>query len=970
MKSDTCQSMDAWSNKIEIFRSCGRFSMALGILQEALHLGSTCIGDGNVINTLKKHCNLSTMKVVADILLRSAAFQAALQVYEYLLEETHDGFFNLRMAECLRKLGKLQESLETLQVTTTASADKHYQMGMVFLSLDVQHSLAQVDLTKALFEYHNCKSGKDQPFEVFMKLPSVEMLAVITSANPKTANCLMALGDLYLQRGDHANARAYLKKAFEILAESYGDEAVVPAIGHYLQHSGVAYSDCDDHARAKDYFIQSLSVYKKAFGNDSHHIYIANAVYNIGKTADIACDYSEAEANYRNSLTMYREVFGIDGEPENVARILHRLGDVLVKKGEIYEAEGCFSRSLDILDKLGKLSSCEMASRWKDIGLKWKRVEYGNSLLIKSLTSSLSLYEDLHPDEETMDTKASVLTELAMGHCSNGELDKGKFYARRAFEIVETELDDVEAGIIGGEEEAQVYIRLGKLKILTDEKLEATHHYSKAVDIFETNVQNNKHENLSTIFSLLNQIADLYDVLELDIKRDEAAAKLRKLRGQFDCWGNVTLVEIMRAFEISDKALLLHIQSSENDTSEVFEHALVVYKNLSCCDIAEAIPRVMIDFMDVHQSRVAFKFGELVYTKAIKSYIATHTSFGAFMVSSLRSYFMYCLFHDTTGSADRFIQSVLGQFHSRPTPQLMATWKMLATCWEDIDMNNPRLLFFERALVISLKLNSNESITLDVAAIHESMARILENDGENNQAMKHYRSALRQYVLLSKQQHEGIYSCIMISVLQKLASINEKLGFRADKYCTELLAIRLKNSNWENVTSKEMSKLFMLRFTTLSYDYDFTNKWFEKALEVYKNVEKPNGRSNLVQLLTDMANYYASYKKEMSMQCIADAFELQNAESEATLDDANIELLDSLFRIFTQNHEAEKADAYVPDYLKCCLPQKDDSEEVSDGSEGIEDTVIIAKLRMNYGMKWRKMEMHSFAAEYLFEAVT
>ena len=255
LKSDTYQSMDAWSNKIEIFRSCGRFSMALGILQEALHLGSTCIGDGNVINTLKKHCNLSTMKVVADILLRSAAFQAALPVYEYLLEEAHDGFFNLRMAECLRKLGKLQESLETLQVTTTASADKHYQMGMVFLSLDGQQTLALVNLTKALFEYHNCKSGKDQPFEVFMKLPRVEMLAVITSANPKTANCLMALGDLYRQRGDHANARAYLKKAFEILAESYVDEAVVPAIGHYLQHSGVAYSDCDDHARAKDYFI-------------------------------------------------------------------------------------------------------------------------------------------------------------------------------------------------------------------------------------------------------------------------------------------------------------------------------------------------------------------------------------------------------------------------------------------------------------------------------------------------------------------------------------------------------------------------------------------------------------------------------------------------------------------------------------------------------------------------------------------
>ena len=63
LKSDACQSMDAWSNKIEILHSAGRFTMALRILQEALRLSSTCIGDGNIINTLREHCNIRTMKV-------------------------------------------------------------------------------------------------------------------------------------------------------------------------------------------------------------------------------------------------------------------------------------------------------------------------------------------------------------------------------------------------------------------------------------------------------------------------------------------------------------------------------------------------------------------------------------------------------------------------------------------------------------------------------------------------------------------------------------------------------------------------------------------------------------------------------------------------------------------------------------------------------------------------------------------
>ena len=649
------------------------------------------------------------------------------------------------MAECFRKLGELQKALETLEVTTTASADKHYQMGMVFLSLDGQQNLAQVNLTKALFEYHNGKTGKDQRFEVFMKLTRLEMLAVITSANPKAANCLMALGDSYRHCGDHANARAYLKKAFEVLAESYGDEAVVPVTGHYLQHSGVIYSDCEDHARAKDYFIQSLSVYKKAFGNDSHHIYIANA---------------EAEAHYRDSLTMYREVFGIDGEPENVARILHRLGDVLVRKGEIYEAEGCFSRSLDILDKLGKLSPCEMASRWKDIGLKWKSVERGKPLLIKYLTSSLSLYDDLPPDEDTMKTKASVLTELAMVHCSNGELDKGKLYAQRAFAITETELADAEAGLIAGEKEADLLIQMGKLKILTNEKVEATCHYSKAVDHYKTCLQSNNHENLNSIISLLAQLAELYDELDFCIERDETALMPLKLRYQFEYWQNVTFDEMMRAFKINNHQLFSCLKSSPDFPPALLTNILIMYKNFASCNIAKELPQTLVRFVDEHQKQVPFQLGKLLYQQAIKTYTAAHQSFDGFINSSLRNYLIYChSYKSLIKSDDFFIQNILGQFHNQPNEELMVAWRSSAAYWIKLNKNQTAILYLERALVISSKLNLTSSrILLAVAAIHQDMAKIFElSENENYRAVRHYDSALQQCSTLSKQRNAGLY---------------------------------------------------------------------------------------------------------------------------------------------------------------------------------------------------------------------
>ena len=152
-------------------------------------------------------------------------------------------------------------------------------------------------------------------------------------------------------------------------------------------------------------------------------------------------------------------------------------------------------------------------------------------------------------------------------------------------------------------------------------------------------------------------------------------------------------------------------------------------------------------------------------------------------------------------------------------------------------------------------------------------------------------------------------------MLQKLALLSEELGLRADKHYAEILTIRSKISDWSSVTSQEMSKSFMLRYTTLSCEYQFKDEWFDRALGIYKNMEKTNSCSKVVQLLKDMANYYVS-DEEMSMQCIADAFEMHKGQNEATSDDTTIDLLDSLFRIFTRYHEDGKAACYISAHLK------------------------------------------------------
>ena len=325
----------SWQSQTEVLYCTGRFTQALKIIKLQLSEQNSSLSDENLSPVLDRQCSLEHMTVIADTFLRASEFHAALGVYTHLLSKDGDDSHKLRMAECFRKLTSYSQCLDTLNSLTFESAEKTYQLGMVYTLMDGKEALAEEHLVTAL---NSCQRCLQIPGDELPKISQEQRLSQISTSdiNPKAANCLMALGDLYRRKGAHSIARLYLKKSFEIINTVYGEEAIVPALGNFLKHSGMLYSDLAEHKKARDYFLESLILFKEAYGEDHHHVYVADSLYFYAKSAQRECEYIEAENFYKDSLKIYNTIHGANHH--RLARLHRRLGDTLMTENGSMEA--------------------------------------------------------------------------------------------------------------------------------------------------------------------------------------------------------------------------------------------------------------------------------------------------------------------------------------------------------------------------------------------------------------------------------------------------------------------------------------------------------------------------------------------------------------------------------------------------------------------------------------------------------
>ncbi len=185
------------------------------------------------------------------------------------------------------------------------------------------------------------------------------------------ARTLIALGTIYLTKGDLARATGYFRRAEETISKISGLETLDYAeILHGL--AGVAFNK-GELEKAEQLNLRSLSIREKVAGHES--VSVANSLFNLAMLYRVLNDFSKSEQHYLKALAVREKLLGPDHA--DVARLLNNLGLLYYGAGDYVGAEPILRRALAIRENLFGPHHRLVSSVLNNLGLlEWKRGNY------------------------------------------------------------------------------------------------------------------------------------------------------------------------------------------------------------------------------------------------------------------------------------------------------------------------------------------------------------------------------------------------------------------------------------------------------------------------------------------------------------------------------------------------------------------------------------------------------------------
>jgi CHAT domain-containing protein/tetratricopeptide (TPR) repeat protein len=154
-----------------------------------------------------------------------------------------------------------------------------------------------------------------------------------------TANSLYALGFLYAELGEYAQAEPYDRQACDAFRRVLGENH--PQYAGALSNLAQVYHLTGDYAEAEVHFKKVLQILKEAYGEQ--HIEYIRSLNNLAMLYRVMQENIQAEELLRQNLEISRSVLG---EKNSVyARGLNNLAGVYVRLGEFDLAEPLFLRA-------------------------------------------------------------------------------------------------------------------------------------------------------------------------------------------------------------------------------------------------------------------------------------------------------------------------------------------------------------------------------------------------------------------------------------------------------------------------------------------------------------------------------------------------------------------------------------------------------------------------------------------------
>jgi tetratricopeptide (TPR) repeat protein len=161
------------------------------------------------------------------------------------------------------------------------------------------------------------------------------------------ANCIRSLGDIALRRSDHATARQRYDEAlplFREVAALYPKEAKLGEANCIKSLGDIALRR-SDHATARQRYDEALPLFRDV----GDRLGEANCIQSLGDIALRRSDHQAARQRYQDALPLYREVGAKLGE----ANCIQRLGDIALRRSDHATARQRYEEALPLYRDVG-----------------------------------------------------------------------------------------------------------------------------------------------------------------------------------------------------------------------------------------------------------------------------------------------------------------------------------------------------------------------------------------------------------------------------------------------------------------------------------------------------------------------------------------------------------------------------------------------------------------------------------------
>ncbi|MGD1857902.1 MAG: tetratricopeptide repeat protein [Leptolyngbyaceae cyanobacterium] len=359
-------------------------------------------------------------------LYNQGQFQAALVVYEQLLEQRRQGLSpdNPLIGTALNGVAEVQRVLGNFEIAEPLYREVLEIYGM---SLPADHPALATPLNNLALVY--IQLGRFAEAE--------ELLQRAIEIQEKTgepgflARAYNNLGELYRNQGRYAQAADYYQQAIDQAIQISGPDS--PDVGLASSNLGLVEQQRGNFDTAETLLLRATEIYRSNFGDT--HPNLALGLLNLGSLYQTQGRYSEVESLYQEALAIQENAYG-EQHPE----VLHTLGSfgLLYRQQGLYDqAERYYQDGISLSVEIYGQKSLAMASLSNQLGELYRlagRLDEAETAGLKALALQAELLGEAHPEY------AGTLNNLALVYTIQGRYGEAAPRLEQAATILENSL--------------------------------------------------------------------------------------------------------------------------------------------------------------------------------------------------------------------------------------------------------------------------------------------------------------------------------------------------------------------------------------------------------------------------------------------------------------------------------------------------------------------------------------------------